>query len=65
MQVNCGDPADDVLVNVAANLPGVLSAQRLLSVGCSETTVMHVLMDKVGLTVAEASAALDLARAAA
>jgi len=64
-QVKPWEPSDDDGVTFAATLPGVLSARRLLELGCSERTVLQVLVEEVGLTLAEADAALACVRAPA
>lgn len=46
----------------APTLPGLLSARRLLQMGCAETIVLRVLVADVGLTVDEATVALDAAQ---
>ena len=46
----------------APSLPGLLSARRLLEMGCAETVVRQVLVIEVGLSTDEASTAIDAAR---
>jgi hypothetical protein len=48
---------------LAPALPGFLSARRLLEMGCAETVIVRVLVTEVGLTVDEASTAIDAAHA--
>jgi hypothetical protein len=45
--------------------PGLLSARRLLEMGCAETIVLRVLVREVGLTDDEAATAIDAAHASA
>jgi hypothetical protein len=49
----------------APPLPGLLSARRLLAMGCAETVVIRVLVTEVGLTADEANTAIDAAHASA
>jgi len=46
-------------------LPGLLSATRLLQMGCAETIVLRVLVTEVGLSVDEAATAISAAQHAA
>jgi hypothetical protein len=46
-------------------LPGLLSATRLLQMGCAETIVLRVLVTEVGLSVDEATTAIAAAQHAA
>jgi hypothetical protein len=46
-------------------LPGLLSATRLLQMGCAETIVLRVLVTEVGLSVDEATTAISAAQHAA
>ena len=48
-----------------STLPGLLSATRLLQMGCAETIVLRVLVTEVGLTVDEANTAILAAHHAA
>jgi hypothetical protein len=50
---------------LAPMLPGLLSARRLLEMGCAETVIVRVLVNEVGLTIDEASTAVDAAHASA
>ena len=47
----------------APTLPGLLSARRLLEMGCADTVVRQVLVIEVGLSTDEASTAIDAAHA--
>jgi hypothetical protein len=49
----------------APTLPGLLSARRLLEMGCAETVVRRVLVVEVGLTAAEATTAIVAAQSQA
>ena len=49
----------------APTLPGLLSARRLLEMGCAETVVRRVLVVEVGLTAAEAATAIVAAQSQA
>jgi hypothetical protein len=46
-----------------AVVPGLLSARRLLQIGCAEAIVLRVLVTEVGLTMDEAGEAIDAALA--
>ena len=52
-------------VTTAPMLPGLLSATRLLQMGCAETIVLRVLVTEVGLSVDEANSAIVAAHQAA
>jgi hypothetical protein len=67
MPVYCIHRARNAAVNVttAPLLPGLLSARRLLQMGCAETIVLRVLVTEVGLTADEATTAIDAAHASA
>jgi hypothetical protein len=54
-----------VNATTAPLLPGLLSARRLLQMGCAETIVLRVLVTEVGLTADEATTAIDAAHASA